>query len=163
MASGLHFIVLLCLSCGLWIGEIGEAKPSDADCCVYDCCKTCPEGWTWFGDYCYKFNFSELDWADAEVACIAAGGNLASIHTKDHYDFVKGLIKTSAGSDKQTWVGGTNAVKEAVWLWTDGSKFENKLWEPRQPSKGHGVEHCLVLNYLGKMIICCDFNFALMF
>uniref|UniRef100_A0A3Q3IPK4 C-type lectin domain-containing protein n=1 Tax=Monopterus albus TaxID=43700 RepID=A0A3Q3IPK4_MONAL len=67
-----------------------------------------------------------------QVACVAGGGNLASIHTKDHHDFVKGLIQTSAGPNKQTWVGGTDAVK-GVWLWSDGSKFDFTFWGPRQP------------------------------
>uniref|UniRef100_A0A3Q3IE96 C-type lectin domain-containing protein n=2 Tax=Monopterus albus TaxID=43700 RepID=A0A3Q3IE96_MONAL len=107
MALGLYFMLLLSLASGLWAQDVGEARPSDG-CCVG---KRCPKGWTQHDDYCYKFNLNEKDWADAEVGCVAVGGNLASIHTKDHYDFVKGLIKTSAGTNKQTWVGGSDAVK----------------------------------------------------
>nr|XP_020477324.1 galactose-specific lectin nattectin-like [Monopterus albus] len=92
-----------------------------------------------------SFNLNEKDWADAEVACVAVGGNLASIHTEDHYNFVKGLIKTSAGTNKQTWVGGTDAVKEGVWLWSDGSNFDFTFWGPRQPDNAGRSEDCMAL------------------
>uniref|UniRef100_A0A3Q3IDN7 C-type lectin domain-containing protein n=1 Tax=Monopterus albus TaxID=43700 RepID=A0A3Q3IDN7_MONAL len=123
----------------------GETRPSDG-CCV---AKRCPKGWTQRDDYCYKFNLNEKDWADAEVACVAVGGNLASIHSKDHYDFVKGLIKTSAGPNKQTWVGGTDAVKEGVWLWSDGSKFDFTFWGPRQPDNAGMTAALIGFYFLG--------------
>uniref|UniRef100_A0A3Q3K647 C-type lectin domain-containing protein n=1 Tax=Monopterus albus TaxID=43700 RepID=A0A3Q3K647_MONAL len=78
-----------------------------------------------------------------QVACVAVGGNLASIHTEDHYNFVKGLIKTSAGTNKQTWVGGTDA--EGVWLWSDGSNFDFTFWGPRQPDNAGRSEDCMAL------------------
>ncbi|XP_034552304.1 galactose-specific lectin nattectin-like [Notolabrus celidotus] len=145
MASGLYLVAVVCLTGGLWIG---------ADAAVSaDGCKSCPAEWTQFGDHCYMYNFSPKDWADAEVSCVNHGGNLASVHTKEQYDFIRSVIKTATGGEAQTWVGGYDAAKEGVWLWSDGSKFEKftfKFWGPHEPSNYQGKENCLEINFRGS-------------
>ncbi|XP_067449488.1 galactose-specific lectin nattectin-like isoform X1 [Thunnus thynnus] len=141
MASSLHFIVLLC---GLWIGA--NAILADDD----ECTETCPSGWTHFENQCYMFHHSEKDWADAERFCTSIGGNLASIHSAEVYSFLRDVILTSTGSHKTTWVGGHDAVKEGVWLWSDGSKFEFKGWAKGEPNNAGGGENCMEINFKGK-------------
>ncbi|XP_074537094.1 galactose-specific lectin nattectin-like [Halichoeres trimaculatus] len=141
MASGFYLIALVCLTTGLWINAAHAES-----------CKACPTGWTPFGDHCYAFHFSHKDWADAEVSCVKLGGNLASVHSKEQYDFLKTLIRTLTGGDPQTWVGGYDAVKEGVWLWSDGSSFADfKFWGPTQPSNYRGMENCMELNWRGAI------------
>ncbi|XP_026223365.2 galactose-specific lectin nattectin-like [Anabas testudineus] len=145
MASALCFVVLLCLTCGLWTGANAQAKEQPEE----DCCLRCPAGWTQFGDHCYIFQFTPKDWADAETTCVAIAGNLAAVHTKEQYTFIKDMIKRSTGSDVETWIGGEDATKEGVWLWSDGSKFDFKLWPAGEPNNAGGAENCLEMNYNG--------------
>ncbi|XP_026222708.1 galactose-specific lectin nattectin-like [Anabas testudineus] len=151
MASSLYFVVLLCLTGGLWTGANAQGKDQsvnpdeDGDCCV-----SCPPGWTQFENNCYIFYFSAKDWADAEVACIAVGGNLAPVHNKEQLTFIEEMIKRSTGSEVPSWLGGHDAVKEGVWLWSDGSKFDYKFWSAGEPSNGGGAENCMVNAFSGK-------------
>ncbi|XP_049436392.1 galactose-specific lectin nattectin-like [Epinephelus fuscoguttatus] len=144
MASSLHFIAVLCLTIGLWTGASAQC----GDCC--EPCKTCPSGWTQFQDHCYIYHHASKDWADAEVSCIADGGNLATVQKPDVQAFVKKLINTATNKDDQTWVGATDSSKEGVWMWNDGSPFTGKgFWGKGQPDNAGKREHCLELNYRG--------------
>ncbi|XP_034080888.1 galactose-specific lectin nattectin-like [Gymnodraco acuticeps] len=112
MASCLHFIVVLCLTSGLWSGA--NAQKEEKPC--HDPCKTCPSGWTPFEDHCYMYKHAAKTWADAEVDCIALGGNLASIPNKV-YTFIRKIINTATNANEQTWIGGNDLAKEGVWMW----------------------------------------------
>ncbi|XP_033987819.1 galactose-specific lectin nattectin-like isoform X2 [Trematomus bernacchii] len=127
MASCLHFIVVLCLTSGLWSGA--NAQKEENPC--YDPCKTCPSGWTPFEDHCYMYKHAAKTWADAEVDCIALGGNLASIPNKGVYTFIRQIVNTVTNANKPAWIGGNDLAKEGVWMWSDGTKFVTKLWGPR--------------------------------
>ncbi|XP_038579760.1 galactose-specific lectin nattectin-like [Micropterus salmoides] len=143
MASVLHFIGLLCLTSGLWIGANGQSGQGN-------CPATCPPGWTQFGSRCFLFQFSDVDWATAERFCTSIGGNLASIQTPEEYTFIRDLIFRSTNSHKPTWVGGYDAVKEGVWLWSDGSKWDFKAWTAGEPNNAGGNENCMQINYSGR-------------
>ncbi|XP_031149004.1 galactose-specific lectin nattectin-like [Sander lucioperca] len=132
-----------------------------ADCESDQCCeecKTCPPGWTQFKDHCYVNRHASKDWADAEVACIGLGGNLASVPDKDTYDFVKNIINTATDKNDETWVKGQDTTKvKGVWLSTDGTKFQFSLWGAGQPDNTKNNEHCMELNYLGSPIdVACN-------
>ncbi|XP_070766776.1 galactose-specific lectin nattectin-like [Enoplosus armatus] len=145
MASALHFIAALCLTSGLWIRANAHGETQSDNCC-----ETCPPGWTAFGHHCYMFHHSEKQWADAESFCTSLGGNLASLHTTAEYKFLRELIHRVTGSHKVTWVGGNDAAKERVWLWSDGSKFDFKGWAKREPNNSGGKENCMEINFRGK-------------
>ncbi|KAM9786227.1 galactose-specific lectin nattectin-like [Neosynchiropus ocellatus] len=141
MASSLSFIVVLF---GLWVG-------ANASCCADDAnCPSCPSGWTQFGERCFIFHASPKDWADSEVSCLNAGGNLVSYHSKEEYDFIKAMIKRVTGVDKRIWAGGYDATKNGVWLWSDGSDFNYSNWGKGEPNNGGGTEHCMELNWRGN-------------
>ncbi|XP_033987829.1 galactose-specific lectin nattectin-like [Trematomus bernacchii] len=143
MASCLHFIVVLCLTTGLWSGA--NAQKEENPC--YDPCKTCPSGWTPFEDHCYMYKHAAKTWADAEVDCIALGGNLASIPNKAVYTFIRQIVNTVTNANNPAWIGGNDLAKEGVWMWSDGTKFVTKLWAPHQPDNAGGKEDCLMINY----------------
>ncbi|XP_070696048.1 galactose-specific lectin nattectin-like [Pempheris klunzingeri] len=144
MASGLQYIALLCLTSGLWI---------TANACethLEHGCKHCPADWTQTGDRCYMFHHSEKVWADAEHFCTTLGGNLASIHTSQEYKHLREMIHRVTGAHKSTWVGGYDAAKEGVWLWSDGSKFDFKGWHKGEPNNHGGSENCMEINLRGR-------------
>ncbi|XP_074525880.1 galactose-specific lectin nattectin-like [Halichoeres trimaculatus] len=143
MALTYQLIVLLGLSSGLWMG-------ADADCPA-GCCVVCPEGWIAHNSRCFQF-FNELkDWSEAEDACVAKGGNLASVHN-DELDFVRKLVRQSAGGPTRTWLGGYDAVKEGAWKWSNGDKFDFNGWTNGEPNNQKGPEDCMELMHTAAQI-----------
>ncbi|KAM7410988.1 hypothetical protein PAMA_021114 [Pampus argenteus] len=142
MASRLYFIVVLCLTSGLWAG--------------------------------------------ADLACIALGGNLASIRTAEDYAILREVVNKATGKDKASWIGGYDAVKvsdlpinklytfvgwselcmpaaklktanrlqlkkeEGAWTWSDGSAFEFSGWAKGEPNNYLYAEHCMEMNFEGR-------------
>ncbi|XP_039671319.1 collectin-12-like isoform X2 [Perca fluviatilis] len=81
--------------------------------------------------------------------CQSAGGNLASIHSDAEHKFIRNYIKQVTGSYRHSWIGGTDAVKEFTWLWTDGSNFDYTSWNAGEPNN-LGGENCLEMNWGGE-------------
>ncbi|XP_070694956.1 galactose-specific lectin nattectin-like [Pempheris klunzingeri] len=114
------------------------------------CNAGCPRGWNGFAQKCYAFHRRERNWAAAERFCNHLGGNLASLHTIDEYNFIRGVILRQIGYHKSTWVGGHDAVREGVWLWSDGSLFDFTGWAYREPNNYKGREDCMEINFAGR-------------
>ncbi|XP_035859909.1 galactose-specific lectin nattectin-like isoform X3 [Sander lucioperca] len=131
MTSVFPFALLLCLSSGLLTAY---GAPS------------CPPYWTQFGSRCFAFYIQTKTWIDAETFCQTAGGNLASIHSDTEHAFLKAFIFQETGTQRTSWIGGTDAVKEGTWLWSDGSKFNYKSWNAGEPNNAGG-ENCLAMNW----------------
>ncbi|XP_041654465.1 ladderlectin-like [Cheilinus undulatus] len=81
--------------------------------------------------------------------CTSLGGNLASIQTSEEYTFIRDMIKKTTKSHKETWVGGYDAPKEGVWLWSDGSQFVFTDWARGEPNNRWG-EDCMEINFRGR-------------
>ncbi|XP_039662058.1 galactose-specific lectin nattectin-like [Perca fluviatilis] len=134
MASVVPFALLLCLSSSLLTAY-------GAPCC--------PPDWTQFGSRCFAFYSEPKTWIDGENFCISAGGNLASLHSDAEHKFVKDIIFKVTNTQKTCWIGGFDAVKEGTWMWTDGSKFDYKIWNAGEPNNYGGAENCLTMNWDG--------------
>ncbi|XP_048089838.1 C-type mannose receptor 2-like isoform X1 [Alosa alosa] len=108
------------------------------------CLRTCPGGWSEFGSRCFQFVHTVTTWAEAERNCVRMGGHLASVHSKDEFLFIQDLIhRLTAPSDAPyTWIGGTDAAQEDVWVWSDGSRFDYTHWHSAQPDNYYGGENC---------------------
>ncbi|XP_028447342.1 galactose-specific lectin nattectin-like [Perca flavescens] len=133
MASVFLFALLLCLSSGLLTA--GAAS--------------CPSGWTQLGSRCFAFYNQAKTWADAEFLCRGAGGHLASIRSAEEHAFLKNYINQVTGTQKTSWIGGTDAVQLFTWLWTDRSHFTYKSWNAGEPNNYGGAEFCIVMNWGG--------------
>ncbi|XP_071393075.1 galactose-specific lectin nattectin-like [Centroberyx affinis] len=83
-------------------------------------------------------------------ACINYGANLASIHSLEEHNFLRGVIIRVTGSNKRTWIGGFDGMKEGVWQWTDGSKFDYTHWNKGEPNN-YKVENCVEMNFGGNL------------
>ncbi|XP_063040771.1 galactose-specific lectin nattectin-like [Engraulis encrasicolus] len=111
---------------------------------------TCPAGWEKYGERCYKFVSTLSTWAEAERFCLLLGGNLASVHSIADYHYIQGLIVTATHGAPLTWLGGSDAQQDGVWLWSDGSRFSFLHWSPGQG--GVSSEACLQMNYGGGLL-----------
>ncbi|XP_036959345.1 galactose-specific lectin nattectin-like [Acanthopagrus latus] len=133
MASALP-LVLLCLAVGLL--DVSAAA-------------ACPPGWSLFGSRCFIVETRKLTMAEAELNCIRLGGNLASIHNVNEYNWIRGIVRRASGSDVWAWIGLSDAIQEGKWLWTDGSRFVFSHWARNEPNNKAGKEHCTHINYEG--------------
>ncbi|XP_034741184.1 galactose-specific lectin nattectin-like [Etheostoma cragini] len=84
-------------------------------------------------------------WANAETTCLAAGGNLASIHSAAEHKYIRDYINQVSTANTFSWIGGTDAVTEGTWMWSDGSKFNFVDFNAGDPNGGV-AENCLVIN-----------------
>ncbi|XP_013880207.1 galactose-specific lectin nattectin isoform X2 [Austrofundulus limnaeus] len=136
-------LVLVLLLCGLGIRADDSCTPTD--------CENCPPGWKPFEGRCYVFLKGEAEWAVAERHCNFLGGNLASISSKKQHDFLREMIFKDTGTNKRTWVGANDAVKEGGWLWSDGTKFDKtySFWAPGEPDNRGGNQNCMEINMNG--------------
>ncbi|XP_078144186.1 galactose-specific lectin nattectin-like [Centroberyx gerrardi] len=147
MASVFHFLMLLCLTSGLVMGHT-ETHPFLTR--LAHNVRQCPDGWTHHGSRCFSFYHSEKTWLDAELTCISQGANLASVHSAAEHNFLRGLINRVTGSYKRTFIGGFDAMKEGVWQWSDGSKFDSTHWNKGEPNNLK-VENCVEMNFRGNL------------
>ncbi|KAL2078272.1 hypothetical protein ACEWY4_025957 [Coilia grayii] len=113
-------------------------------CCGMAAGKSCPAGWSQYKNRCFMFVSTERTWAESERYCISMGGNLASVHSREEYNFIDSLFSTH-----RVWIGGCDAVQEGHWLWSDGTKFDYTLWNPGEPNNSGGNEHCIEMKCQG--------------
>uniref|UniRef100_A0A3B3R0X4 C-type lectin domain-containing protein n=1 Tax=Paramormyrops kingsleyae TaxID=1676925 RepID=A0A3B3R0X4_9TELE len=114
------------------------------------CKATCPPGWINFKNRCFKYIAVGKTWIDSELNCLSSGGNLASIHSEEEFQFIKALIKSRDSAENPTWIGLTDSSKEGTWLWTDGSKVDFTKWNSGEPNNVNGGENCVHTNWSGK-------------
>jgi len=106
----------------------------------------CPEGWHEY-EYegsCYKLNSNALFWKEAETNCRSyEGGDLASIHSEDEWDFVKGVMEEELDNNDEAtfyWLGGYFADKDGSWMWSDGSTWNFTNWQGAVPTQSKCLE-----------------------
>ncbi|XP_072544842.1 hepatic lectin-like [Salminus brasiliensis] len=102
---------------------------------------------------CYYFSTDKETWTASRDACVAVGGDLVIINTPEEKNFIKRL----GTSNKDYWIGLTDAVKKGDWRWLDGTKLSTRsiYWGEKQPDNRKGTykeypggEDCAVMgNY----------------
>ncbi|KAK7933324.1 hypothetical protein WMY93_004220 [Mugilogobius chulae] len=107
---------------------------------------SCADDWTRFGSRCFKYIQETKTWIDAEKSCQTLGANLASIHSAEENDFILDMIQKETGARTRTWIGGSDAAKEGIWLWTDGSVWDYTAWHSGEPNNVANNEHSLMVN-----------------
>ncbi|MSQ83937.1 MAG: hypothetical protein EXR77_13820 [Myxococcales bacterium] len=111
-------------SCASATGCVNTNKPSGPNAA---CDGTSANG------YCYKAVKATANWQSAETACIAWGGNLASIASAIENNAVS---KTAVGicGNVNAWIGLNDIAVEGAYKWTDGTAFGYKNWAVGQPN-----------------------------
>ncbi|KAI4899244.1 hypothetical protein NFI96_029377, partial [Prochilodus magdalenae] len=112
-------------------------KDLDAVCArVKEVC--CAEGWTYFSGSCYYVSTGQKTWTESRAACVAEGGDLVVISSREEQEF----LKRSYGGyvEQRYWVGLTDAVKEGDWRWLDGTRLSETsvYWIGREPDNWKG-------------------------
>ncbi|XP_038588166.1 galactose-specific lectin nattectin-like [Micropterus salmoides] len=105
----------------------------------------CSGGWSEFSCRCFHYVPTPMTWAQAEKNCESMGGNLASVHNAEEYHNIQRLITSASRENKETWIGGSDAQEEGVWLWSDGTPFNYRYYGGFDNFQGK--QHCLQINY----------------
>jgi len=84
------------------------------------------------------------NWADAETACIANGGHLATIESQEQHDWAHAI---SAQTRQHVWIGATDQFSEGAWTDATGqSAIPYSNWQGGEPNGGTG-ESCAASVY----------------
>ncbi|KAK1797291.1 hypothetical protein P4O66_008670, partial [Electrophorus voltai] len=110
----------------------------------------CAEGWKFYSGKCYYFSTYKKTWTASRDACVAEGADLVIITSTEEQDF----LKSQCLGIEHYWIGLTDAVKEGVWRWLDGTKLNEPpwYWTGNEPDNWKGYlnmypegEHCAVM------------------
>ncbi|KAG9356093.1 hypothetical protein JZ751_000937 [Albula glossodonta] len=123
----------------------------------------CPAGWMNFNDRCFRYVGRKEEWADAEAHCLTLGGNLASVHSEDEFQFLRSLYRAHDPRENPFWIGLTDCQKKGRLMWSDGSKVDFTRWNSHEPNNHGGRENCVHSNWSsqkGWNDIPCDYKCA---
>ncbi|XP_054912081.1 ladderlectin-like [Poeciliopsis prolifica] len=109
----------------------------------------CPAGWSQFNRRCFIFIPRTMSWAMAQRNCVSLQGTLASVHSFQEYHFIQRVITAATHRSPETWIGGSDAQEEGVWLWSDGRPFFYSNWCSGEPNN-YRDQDCLQMNYGGS-------------
>ncbi|KAM4564210.1 type-2 ice-structuring protein-like [Fundulus diaphanus] len=107
---------------------------------------SCPVGWSKFNNRCFSFIANPMTWARAQRNCGFMQATLASVHDDQEYYHIQRVIAASAPDSPLTWIGGSDAQEERIWLWSDGRPFHYSNWCPGEPDNLRG-QHCIQMNF----------------
>ncbi len=93
----------------------------------------CPGGAS-LGGRCYRAATAPLPWNEARAACLASGGDLASIGSAEEDALVGGLVNESV------WLGASDQQVDNFFQWVDGSPVSFTNWGPGQPDAFPGQD-----------------------
>ncbi|MFO0748318.1 MAG: lectin-like protein [Myxococcota bacterium] len=134
------------VGCGNRVVEAGETcddgNDVGGDGCEPDCHLPCDDtsgadrAWLAASGACYSLYESDLDWADSEARCAAAGGHLASIGDAAEAAVIAGLGLS------EVFIGLSDAAVEGTWTWSSGEAYSYTHWAGGEPNDAGGNEDC---------------------
>ncbi|XP_077374125.1 lithostathine-1-beta-like [Festucalex cinctus] len=104
----------------------------------------CPLGWTQLDCHCYIYQSTPESFIDAEMACIALDGNLASIHNDLENKIVLQLLADNSVS--AGWIGLHDAILENDFIWTDGSLEDFTNFDAGPPQEPNETGPCVEID-----------------
>jgi hypothetical protein len=107
-------------------------------------------------EYCYERGRA-VTWDEAERACKAQGGTLASLGTRREIDAFRAAAASRLGSH-HAWIGFTDEGHEGRWTTVTGRPIGWSRWRPGEPNNAGGNENCAewYLEDMGWNDIPCD-------
>ena len=94
----------------------------------------------------YTLMNDALSWGDANAACLAAGLQLASVHSA-----AQNALLLTAAAGNSVWIGGTDAASEGAWVWSpSNTPVSYTNWMAGEPNNYAGGEDCMQFYTDGK-------------
>ncbi|XP_067687491.1 macrophage mannose receptor 1-like [Haliotis asinina] len=105
--------------------------------------------WYYYNKHCYMLSplngtDAHKSWFEAQRYCMAAGGDLVSMHSPDDNAFFTALT-SKIFHRQQFWIG-LNNLDMTGYQWSDGSPVQFLDWQVRQPNDGLGEKRCVYLD-----------------
>lgn len=100
-----------------------------------------PEDVYAFGEHQYKFFEYSMSWADAKKFCEDLGGHLATISSKEEWDFIQSKAKANEG---HFWLGATDEKLEGEWRWITGEPWEFTAWSEEYPNTDNKADYLYI-------------------
>jgi len=122
--------------------RIADARPADAvidarPCMGGDQAQSAPDG------TCLVLITAPMTYAAGQSACQGLGGHLAYLEDMQLDTFAEAFVGTL-----DTWIGGSDLVTEASFVWDDGTPFVFTNWHTGEPNNGNGggyEEDCAII------------------
>ncbi|KAM9830382.1 alpha-N-acetylgalactosamine-specific lectin-like [Syngnathus typhle] len=130
-------LLLLCGISGLLTGVWSSGGVVKVPCC--------PKHWVRLNDRCFRVVGEDRTFDDAELACQAIGGNLASILSAVEHVVILALVDKELGATQTAWIGFTDQATEGTFVWNDGSPSGFTAFEGAQ-APNSDPEDCVVTN-----------------
>ncbi|KAK3729838.1 hypothetical protein RRG08_058156 [Elysia crispata] len=86
----------------------------------------CPEGFTSFADSCFLEGVIPETWETAGGICKQVGGDLATINSKEEYDFIR--REFGNGNKEQMWIGLSKQTPGTPYTWANGERVRYLPW-----------------------------------
>uniref|UniRef100_A0A8C3X197 Macrophage mannose receptor 1 n=1 Tax=Catagonus wagneri TaxID=51154 RepID=A0A8C3X197_9CETA len=114
--------------------------PSESDVPI-----SCPSQWWPYAGHCYKIYREEKKiQRDALTACRKEGGDLASIHSIEEFDFI--ISQLGYEPNDELWIGLNDIKIQMYFEWSDGTPVTFTKWLPGEPShENNRQEDCAVM------------------
>jgi|GEM_PF-6089943 len=114
----------------------------------------CNDGWSRYGDSCYKLSSERKSFDAARAACHNQGGDLVSLEVAHENHFIAQLSQKKA-----CWIGLDEAKGTERWRWSSGKILGEKgrwtdftNWENNEPNNHGGKdEDAAFINYWGHL------------
>jgi hypothetical protein len=89
----------------------------------------------------YHISPKEITWQQAQDACKALGGTLASATSAQLAEQITDKVSSELPTIYHYWLGGL--IKDSSWSWVDGSQWSYTRWLPGEPNGFLQNEHCV--------------------
>lgn len=139
-------------------------------------CSECPEKWTHYNGFCYRYFSEKKTWDEAHSFCdsVYAGGyvadraylkvrcDLPSIHSAKEQEFLYTFWKSVRGENEHSlWIGLNDLRRDRDFDWVDASPVDYTNWAPNEPNNYEGRgEHYGTIRLDGKWNDYYKTNFA---
>ncbi len=111
------------------------------------------------GGACFKVVAANLNWAQAEAACVTWGGHLARIDSATENTVVRSAANTVCGNGATPFIGINDVQTEGKWVWPDGAPVTYTNWQGGEPNNCTGC--CSIANAgedVGQMLASGTWN-----
>ncbi|XP_023561199.1 macrophage mannose receptor 1 [Octodon degus] len=106
---------------------------------------SCPSQWLPYAGHCYRIHReAKKIQRDALTACRKEGGDLASIHTVEEFDFI--ISQLGYEPSDELWIGLNDIKIQMFFEWSDGTPVTFTKWLRGEPShENNRQEDCVVM------------------
>ncbi|XP_059842841.1 regenerating islet-derived protein 4-like [Hypanus sabinus] len=110
----------------------------------------CENGWFVYQPTrsCYRYFANPKTWKDAELFCNIQDhyGQLASVISCEHNEFISRVVKRVTGGAQSVWIGFKDFCKNGNFLWSDESSVRFMNWAVVNPRERNNAHHCTYVN-----------------